>query len=213
MISRIKKTVTKNGRSAGKSMAIITLEDLEGQIDGTIFAESLEDIVKRHPTAISAESIIFVKGKIDRRRETPGIIVNDVIPVADSVARLTTMIALKLDPLRHADDAIAQLEQILSRHKGNAEVYIQVTTGPGQKVTMRLDRDRFVRPTQQLVDDLELVLGSGSVQLCGIGTRRRKRIEQQRLFKEDQAAEAAEQPAAEASPVMAMDMEMEMAED
>ena len=29
-------------------MAIITLEDLEGQIDGTIFAENLEDIVKRH---------------------------------------------------------------------------------------------------------------------------------------------------------------------
>ena len=28
-------------------MAIITLEDLEGQIDGTIFAESVEEIVKQ----------------------------------------------------------------------------------------------------------------------------------------------------------------------
>jgi DNA polymerase-3 subunit alpha len=213
MISRIKKTVTKNGRSAGKAMAIITLEDLEGQIDGTIFAESLEDIVKRHPEAIAAESIIFVKGKIDRRRETPGIIVNDVIPVSDSVGRLTTVVALKLDPLRHSEESIVQLEQALARHKGNAEVYIQVTTGPGQKVTMRLDRERFVKPSVQLVDDLELLLGGGSVQLCGAGTKRRKRLEQQRLFKEDQEAAESGQPTAEVAPIMAMDMEMELAED
>ena len=30
MISRIKKTVTKTGRSAGQPMCILTLEDLEG---------------------------------------------------------------------------------------------------------------------------------------------------------------------------------------
>jgi len=33
MISRVKKVVTRNGRSAGMQMAIITLEDLDGQID------------------------------------------------------------------------------------------------------------------------------------------------------------------------------------
>jgi DNA polymerase III subunit alpha len=156
-----------------------------------------------------------VKGKIDRRRETPGIIVNDVVPVADSIARLTTAVAIKLDPFRHSEETIAQLEQTLGRHKGNAEVYIQVTTTPGQKVTMRLDRDRFLRPTQELVDDLEQLLGGGSIQLCGVGTRRRKRIEQQRLFKEDQQAEEAALAPADAVPAMAMDagMEMEMAED
>ncbi len=211
MISRIKKTTTKNGRSAGMPMAIITLEDLEGQIDATIFAESLADIVKRYPDAVAAESIVFLKGKIDRRRETPGILVNDLIPVADSIGRLTTTVALKLDPYRHDEGAVTQLEQALVRHKGNAEVYIQVTTGPGQKVTMRLDRERFVKPSQQLVDDLELLLGSGCIQLCGAGTRRRKRLEQQRLFKEDQAAEETTTPATEAVP--ARDLEMELVED
>ena len=33
MIARVKKVVTKNGRSAGMQMAIITMEDLDGQID------------------------------------------------------------------------------------------------------------------------------------------------------------------------------------
>ena len=42
MISRVKKVITRNGRSAGMPMAIITLEDLEGQIDATAFAEGTQ---------------------------------------------------------------------------------------------------------------------------------------------------------------------------
>jgi DNA polymerase-3 subunit alpha len=210
MISRVKKTVTRNGRSAGMPMAIITLEDLEGQIDATVFADSLAEIVKRHPDAITAESIVFLKGKIDRRRETPGVLVNDVIPVADSIARLTTAIAIKLDPLRHDEEALTQLELALARHKGNAEVYIQVTTNPGQKVTMRLDRERFIKPSQALVDDLEQLLGAGVVQLCGIGGRRRKKAAQQQLFKEDQQQDEPAQTPLESVPIAAMDLEMEL---
>jgi hypothetical protein len=40
-----------------------------------------------------------------------------------------------------------------------------------------------------LVDDLELVLGSGAVQLIGEGMRRQKRLEQQKLFKEEAVGE------------------------
>ena len=86
MINRVKKSVTKNGRSAGMSMAMITLEDLEGQIDGVLFAETYADVLKKYPDAISPERIVFLRGKIDRRRETPSIIVADAIPVEDAIA-------------------------------------------------------------------------------------------------------------------------------
>jgi hypothetical protein len=49
MIADARKRVTKNGRSAGQQMAILTLEDLDGQIEATIFAESLAEILKRRP--------------------------------------------------------------------------------------------------------------------------------------------------------------------
>ncbi|HZL36968.1 MAG TPA: DNA polymerase III subunit alpha [Tepidisphaeraceae bacterium] len=211
MISRIKKTVTRNGRSAGMPMAIITLEDLEGQMDATIFADNLADITKRYPDIVAAEAIVFVKGKLDRRRETPGIVVNDLVPVADAIGRLTTAVALKLDPIRHSAQMIAQLEETLARHKGNAEVFIQVTIDSEQKVTMRLDRDRFVKPSAALVDDLEMLLGCAGVQLCGAGTRRRKRIAQQQLFKEAEQTEEAAAPSE--TPLQMMEAEMEMAED
>ena len=79
---------------------------------------------------------------------------------------------------------------------------------------MRLDRDRFVKPNRELVDDLEQLLGPGSVQLCGPGTRRRKKVTaQQPLFKEEEAAADAVPipplPAPTAEPDLGPDLEME----
>jgi DNA polymerase-3 subunit alpha len=207
MISRVKKSVTKNGRSAGMTMAMITLEDLDGQIDGVMFAETLADITKRYPDAVAMEKIVFLRGKIDRRRETPSIVVNDLIAIEDSVSRLTTSVGLKLDPARHAPAITAELDPLLRRHKGNTEVYIQVATTPTQRVVMKLDRDRFVRPTVDLKEELERLLGNDCLQFSGAGTRRRKRLAQQALFKEAAAEEEAAIPSAEVPP------EIEMASD
>ena len=46
---REKESSPRTADSAGMQMAIITLEDLEGQIDGTMFAETFAEITKRYP--------------------------------------------------------------------------------------------------------------------------------------------------------------------
>jgi DNA polymerase-3 subunit alpha len=185
MINRVKKSVTKNGRSAGMTMAMITLEDLEGQIDGVLFAETYADVLKKYPDAIAPERIVFLRGKIDRRRETPNIIVTEAIPVEDAIARLTTSLGFKLDPTRHAPPITSELDPLLKRHKGNAEVYVQIARSPNQRIVLRLDRERFVKPSIELKQQLEQLLGADSVQFSGAGTRRKKRIAQEPLFKED----------------------------
>jgi hypothetical protein len=78
----------------------------------------------------------------------------------------------------------------MKRHKGGNEVFLQVQTGPESKVTMRLNKERFVKPTRELVDDLDMLLGPGSCQLCGAGTKRRKKQQQQQLFREESAGDA-----------------------
>ncbi len=179
MINRVKKSVTKNGRSAGQTMAMITLEDLEGQIDGVLFAETFE----KYRDLIVAERIVFLRGKIDRRRETPSIVVNDVIPIELALGRMTTLLGLRLDSTRHGPDVATSLGQTLLRHRGNTEIQLQVATGAGQKVRMRVARDRGVKPSRELLDELEQLLGRDCVQPCGAGTGRRKRVTpQQPLF-------------------------------
>jgi len=202
MISRVKKSVTKNGRSAGQSMAMITLEDLEGQIDGVLFAETYADILKRFPGSVANERIVFLRGKIDKRRETPSIVVNDLIPIEEAAGKLTTMIGLKLDSSRHGVEIATALEAVLAKHPGGTEVFLQVTNDIGRKITLRLGKDRSLRPTRALVEDVERLLGRECIQLWGQGTRRRKKlVQQQPLFQEAEEAElagtASVEPAAE----------------
>jgi hypothetical protein len=137
---------------------------------------------------------------VDRKRETPSLLVNEVLPMSEAVGKLTTAVALKLDPTRHKEADVAQLDPLLKRHKGNVDVFLQVALSPTQRVMMRLDRERSVRATPELRDDLELLLGPGCAQFCGAGTRRKKLKEerQQALFKEQEAAE--ETGAADAPP-------------
>jgi DNA polymerase-3 subunit alpha len=214
MISRVKKTITKNGRSAGQHMAIITLEDLEGQIDGTLFAETYAAVLAKHPAAVANESIVFVRGKVDKKRETPSILVNEVIPIAEAPGRLTTAVLLKLDRTRHTPDSLReQLPPMLKQNKGNLPVFIQVPyNGDGGIVTIKLASDLFIKSAEALAQEADRILGSGAAQLVGAGTKRVKRLQQQQLFKE---AEAASSPDPESTPASdeqiaaAMDMEME----
>ena len=167
-------------------MGIITMEDLDGQIDGTMFAETFAEVTAKYPTAVAAEQIVFVKGKVDKKRETPSLLINEIIPVSDAVTRLTTAICLKLDNARHNAEVIGQIPPLLARHKGTLPVYFQIDTATG-KVTMQIDRQHAVKPTPALVDEVEHILGPGSVDLAGAGNKRKKRLEQQRLFQEESA--------------------------
>ncbi len=210
MISRVKKTMTKNGRSAGMAMAMITMEDLDGQIDGVLFAETLAEVVKSYPEIVKNEQIVFVKGKVDKRRETPSIVINEMFPATEATGKLTTSLLLQFDRSRHMPELIVRLKPLFEKHKGKTPVYAQIPLPAGQTVVMQLNRDWQVRPSPELADDLRDMLGDGDdVQFHGAGSRR-TRLKQQTLFKGDEAAtEVLAEELTDEAMAAAMDAEME----
>jgi DNA polymerase-3 subunit alpha len=216
MITRLKKVITKNGRSAGMPMGIITMEDLEGQIDGTMFAETFAEITGKYPDAVANEAIVFVRGKIDRKRETPSLLINEIMPIAEALPKLTTDVVLKLDAARHNLETLRQIKPALQSHKGNLSLYLQTESLDGKKVTFKLPKDLSVRPTKALVDTIDTLLGSGTVQLVGAGTRRMRRLQQQALFKETEQSGASENGDTSAKPgdeQLADEMDQEMLQE
>jgi hypothetical protein len=132
-----------------------------------------------------------------------------VIPVADAVNKLTTATAVCIDPARHTQDLFQQLKPVLTKHKGKIPLYLQVpvgTNGEQQKVTIQASRDLSVRASKDFQDDVEMLLGHGAVQFHGAGSKRIKRLQQQALFKEQQA-DAVEEPAVP-QPVVTSDEEL-----
>jgi DNA polymerase-3 subunit alpha len=204
MISAVKTKVAKTGRSAGQRWAILEIEDLDGKIEGMLFSEPYAQLVARYPDLVKADSICFIKAKVDKKRENPCLIVNDIIPITDAVARLTTAVVLKLDPTQHTADVLTAVKPMIGQHKGNVHVYAQLPDHQQRKVTFRLDKDHSVRPTPELVSDLEKILGSGNVDVMGEGIKRIRRLEQQKLFAE--SADAVKTDVGEDAVIAEMDM-------
>ncbi len=211
MLTAVRSKVAKSGRSAGQRWAILVMEDLEGTIEGMCFAESYAAITAKYPDALNADRIVFVKGKVDRKRETPSIMVQEVIPIEDAVNRLTTGLVLKLDSSRHDAAIVPQIKPLLTQHAGRLPIYVQVLTDERQTVTMKMNAELGIKPSIDLKENLERLLGNDAVQLIGPGSKRIKRIEQQRLFKEEE--QPPDEPIASDEALAArLDAEMEEAE-
>jgi DNA polymerase-3 subunit alpha len=222
MLSAVRSKIGKTGRSAGQKWAILGMEDLDGVIEGMCFAETYANVTQRYPDAITTERVVFVKGKVDKKRETPSIMVTDILPIEAAVEKLTTGMVLRFDRQKHGEEHLEAAQAILRANKGTMKVWAQapcVLEGKEHLVTFAMPNDYAVRMSQSLVDDLRAKLGFEAVELIGAGSKRKKRLEQQRLFKEEQA-EAAEvarpaqavAPASDEAAAAEMDAEMEMAE-
>ena len=112
MLSRVRPTLVKNGRSAGSKMAMLTLEDASGnKVDAVCFA----DTYATNANFLESDAVVFLKGKVDRRREEPNIIVDRVIPVTEARAALTRTVRVIVEDEPGVDfngQSSAQLNQL-----------------------------------------------------------------------------------------------------
>ncbi len=179
LLTRVRVTVTKNGRNPGQKMAMITIEDPSGTIDGVVFSEAY---------AVSAglletDKVVFLKGKIDRRREEPSIIVSSVIPIEDAPQQLTQAVRVVLDAPsqiagqsdgavpRSLKDDLVTLQELLrqaSRSGGRNGAAVQFELHQdGQVVRLRVNSLR-VAVTQDLPARVRTVLhDAGRCELVG----------------------------------------------
>ena len=164
MISSVRARVTKTGRSAGKKMAIVNVEDLTGSATCIAFAETYERI----GALLQPEAILFLLGSVDRRRETPQIIINDAIPIDQAIEQLTGSIRLRLEGPPDGE-RLPAVAEVLTRHRGTCPVVFEVTPlgRSDLRVLIRSANRWSVRPTRELYRRLCELLGEESVVLVG----------------------------------------------
>ncbi len=153
MLSRVRQTVVKNGRSAGQKMAMITLEDGRHKIDGVCFSDTYATC---YPS-LELDQVVLLCGKIDRRREEANIVIDDVIPVRDAPARLTRALKIVVHDTPPPDrngqgkDQLARLRELLrqmanqTRHQGSGS---GSGSGPGQAAEVLLELHQHGRVAQ-----------------------------------------------------------------
>ncbi len=91
MLTRVRVTITKKGKSTGQKMAVITIEDKSGAMECVIFSEAYAIA----SPWIESDRMVFLKGRVDRRREEPGMLVDQVLPI-EQAANLAQGVSIVL---------------------------------------------------------------------------------------------------------------------
>ncbi len=163
MISRIRYTVTKQGRNAGAKLAILTFEDLTGSIEAVVYSEVLE----RTRDLIAPDKLVFIRGSVNRTREEPSLRVTEVTPLEDAARRLSSGILLRLASVGINRAALDQLRELCKAHRGDRPIYIEVSTPDGLIVTLRADDLLGVIPDSEFVRKAEEIVGPGRAIILG----------------------------------------------
>jgi len=161
MIASVRPTLTRTGRSAGKKMAMLTVEDLTGKCDAVVFSEAYAQFAE----LLRPESILFLRGTVDRRRERLSILVDDVIPVDSAPEALTGSLRLTLPPVPPTPPLLRRLDETLRKHPGRCPVLLEFAPAgrADVRVTVRTDESTYVTPSRELITALIDLLGEENV--------------------------------------------------
>ena len=160
IILTVKHTVTKK---KNERMAILTLEDLTGNLDVLVFPRAYEEV----RTYLSGDSPVFIIGKLNLREDQPKLIAEQVFPLQEAQRRLTKAVFINVDLPSAKEETLSSLKEIMTQHRGACRVLIDFSYPTGEKVVMEVDPSNRVTPTEDLVHGIEELLGEKTVFLKG----------------------------------------------
>ena len=137
----------------GDLWAIVTVEDLEGAIECLFFPSAYMTV----STMLTHDAVVVVKGRVNRRDDTPSIYASDLL-LPDVSEGPRGPVVVTIDSNRATTDKIEELKSVLSSHPGSTEVRVRLSQ-PGRSVLMRLEDAYRVNATESLFGDLKVILG------------------------------------------------------
>jgi DNA polymerase-3 subunit alpha len=155
LIAKIKQTVT---RAKQEKMAILKLEDLEGVVEILVFPAAFQ----RAARYIQPNTVVLVKGRLNRREDAPKIIANDLFPM-DEAYKLITGVNINLSGIR--ENLFETLKELLIHYPGSIPIYLHLDTPAKSRVHLVVGERLYVLPSENLMQEIESLLGEDRVSL------------------------------------------------
>jgi DNA polymerase-3 subunit alpha len=168
IITGMRTVITRQGKNAGSKMGILKIEDLQGQIEAIVFPDQLS----AHKVDLAQDSIIFLKGKVDRKREEPSLRVYEVIPFKDRFAKLAPDLWLRINSVALDEAVLDELHKTLLSCPGDRPLFLEIVTADGLVATVRSGNRCCVAPTEPLIEKLKCLVGPEAVRTSSLRRRR-----------------------------------------
>ncbi len=159
MVSSLRTVNAKSGRNAGRKLGIVTLEDLKGRVEAVVFPDDLT----KHRALLNPDSVVFLEGEVDCKREEPSIRVSRVVPAADAVVEYAKALLIEISDSTN----VAVLIATLQKFPGTCPVYLSVPTDDGFTAQIQCGSAIRVKCTPELTSSLSSLMGRERITIIG----------------------------------------------
>ena len=167
MINDIRSQLTrrKSNRGEKSRYARFRLEDSRGTANCILWSEGYARLQEK----LTAETVCFVIGKVDRHGRDPAVAVSNLLSIEEAEAQLTRQLAILFKRGVHSPDDIQRTHDILRRNPGRVEVVIIIETlsetdESPLRYTLSTPADLQVACTPALREQLVAALGQTHVE-------------------------------------------------
>jgi DNA polymerase-3 subunit alpha len=149
----------------GDRMCVFMLEDAGGSLEVVVFPEAF----KQYGHTVSDNGqMVLVKGKFERDDDTARLLAAEIAPLEMVRERLARAVAIRLSTPPHDRGTFEKLWDVFAHHKGDRRVAFDIELqAPTRRlrITVDVNAQIKVRPSEQLVSEVEHICGAGSVSL------------------------------------------------
>lgn len=155
----ITKTKFTTTRKTNEKMAIITLEDLDGDVEVLVFPSTFS----KAAGLVKQDAIVFIKGRINMREEEPKLVANEIAALDSVRTKYTRTVIIELVTAGLEKLALEKLKKVLGRYPGRVPVYLNFVKPDGKSDLVSTGRNLTVEPHEGLIRDIEKIFGRGVV--------------------------------------------------
>jgi DNA polymerase-3 subunit alpha len=139
-------------------MAFLTLEDLKGFVEVTLFSSVYSEVVD----LIREDSGIVVEGRMTKDENTVKILGERVVPIDKAEETWTTAVRLNLDLTALDREMLERLCGVLRQHEGKCQTYLHLKV-PDRTETI-VELHLRVKAGKALKEAVKSVVGDGAVE-------------------------------------------------
>jgi DNA polymerase-3 subunit alpha len=158
IIAGMKLKITKKSQ---EKMAILNLEDLSGTVEVVVFP----DLYKSAHHMLLTDTPLIIAGQLDKSEQGNKIKAVRLHLLTEVKKRGTTRMDIRFNATGLTQDDLLKVKEILLRYQGTIPVYLRLQNPTRKESLISVGREIRVNPTEQLISEIESVLGAGAVAL------------------------------------------------
>jgi DNA-directed DNA polymerase III PolC len=162
MFTQITYRNTQKARNGNSRYLLGRFEDMTGSAKCVIWPDDFA----RCKETFDEDSAYIVKGRVDRSREEPTVVISQLLSLDQAQRELARGLWLLVRLERHSPSIIDEVARALRQTPGNCPVFLTVQDGAGKNTILRLGREFGIDPSRYAHEVLEGLLGPGCVKLA-----------------------------------------------